>query len=154
MEDILKKTENNGSWYVTVARKVEKETADKVREFKNEYKLKGVRLESDTKRYYPYSSLACHVIGALSEPITTALTGWRHSTIPLSPERRGKYMRLANAYGTDLLFDQYEGYTGAENGLDLVTTIDLTIQHYVEKSLYQAVEDYDIQNGAALSQWM
>ena len=30
-EDILKKTENNGSWYVTVARKVEKETADKVR---------------------------------------------------------------------------------------------------------------------------
>lgn len=57
-------------------------------------------------------------------------------------------MRLANAYGTDLLFDQYEGYTGAENGLDLVTTIDLTIQHYVEKSLYQAVEDYDIQNGA------
>lgn len=57
-EDILKKTENNGSWYVTVARKVEKETADKVREFKNEYKLKGVRLESDTKRYYPYSSLA------------------------------------------------------------------------------------------------
>lgn len=48
---------------MTVARKVEKETADKVREFKNEYKLKGVRLESDTKRYYPYSSLACHVIG-------------------------------------------------------------------------------------------
>lgn len=57
-------------------------------------------------------------------------------------------MRLANAYGTDLLFDQFEGYTGAENGHDLVTTIDLTIQHYVEKTLYQAVEDYDIQNGA------
>ncbi len=57
-------------------------------------------------------------------------------------------MRLANAYGTELLFDQYEGYTGAEDGLDLVTTIDLTIQHYVEKSLYQAVEDYDIRNGA------
>ena len=29
-----------------------------------------------------------------------------------------------------------------------MTTIDLTIQHYVEKTLYQAVEDYDIQNGA------
>ena len=147
MEDILKKTENNGSWYVTVARKVEKETADKVREFKNEYKLKGVRLESDTKRYYPYSSLACHVIGFVGTD-NYGLDGVEAQYDSALSGTSGKYMRLANAYGTDLLFDQYEGYTGAENGLDLVTTIDLTIQHYVEKSLYQAVEDYDIQNGA------
>ncbi len=146
-EDILKKTENNGSWYVTVARKVEKETADKVREFKNEYKLKGVRLESDTKRYYPYSSLACHVIGFVGTD-NYGLDGVEAQYDSALCGTSGKYMRLANAYGTDLLFDQYEGYTGAENGLDLVTTIDLTIQHYVEKSLYQAVEDYDIQNGA------
>ncbi len=146
-EDILKKTENTGSWYVTVARKVEKETADKVREFKNEYELKGVRLESDTKRYYPYSSLACHVIGFVGTD-NYGLDGVEAQYDSALSGTPGKYMRLANAYGTDLLFDSYEGYTGAENGLDLVTTIDLTIQHYVEKSLYQAVEDYDIRNGA------
>ena len=145
--DILKKTENNGSWYVTVARKVEKETADKVRAFKNEYKLKGVRLESDTKRYYPYSSLACHVIGFVGTD-NYGLDGVEAQYDSALRGTAGKYMRLANAYGTDLLFDQFEGYMGAEDGLDLVTTIDLTIQHYVEKTLYQAVEDYDIQNGA------
>ncbi len=146
-EDILKKTENTGSWYVTVARKVEKETADKVREFKNEYELKGVRLESDTKRYYPYSSLACHVIGFVGTD-NYGLDGVEAQYDSALSGTAGRYMRLANAYGTELLFDQYEGYTGAEDGLDLVTTIDLTIQHYVEKSLYQAVEDYDIRNGA------
>ena len=146
-EDILKKTEDTGSWYVTVARKVEKETADKVRAFKNEYDLKGVRLESDTKRYYPYSSLACHVIGFVGTD-NYGLDGVEAQYDSALSGTQGRYMRLTNAYGTDLLFDRYEGYTGAENGLDLVTTIDLTIQHYVEKSLYQAVEDYDIQNGA------
>ena len=146
-EAILKKTQNSGSWYVTLARKVEKETADKVREFKNEYALKGVRLESDTKRYYPYSSLACHVIGFVGTD-NYGLDGIEAQYDSSLRGVSGRYMRLANAYGTDLLFDQYEGYTGAEDGLDLVTTIDLTIQHYVEKTLYQAVEDYDIQNGA------
>lgn len=146
-DSVLEKTKNNGSWYVTVARKVEKETADKVREFKNEYGLKGVRLESDTKRYYPYSSLACHVIGFVGTD-NYGLDGLESQYNSALCGTSGKYMRATNAYGTDLLFNQYEGYVGAENGLDLVTTIDLTIQHYVEKTLYQAVEDYDIQNGA------
>ena len=146
-QEILKKTENNGSWYVTVAKKVEKETADKVRAFKKEHNLKGVRLESDTKRYYPYSSLACHVIGFVGTD-NFGLDGIEAQYDSVLCGTSGKYMRATNAYGTDLLFDRYEGYTGAENGLDLVTTIDLAIQHYVEKTLYQAVEDYDIQNGA------
>ena len=146
-DSVLEKTKNTGSWYVTVARKVEKETADKVREFKHEYGLKGVRLESDTKRYYPYSSLACHVIGFVGTD-NYGLDGLEAQYNSALCGTSGKYMRATNAYGTDLLFNQYEGYAGAENGLDLVTTIDLTIQHYVEKALYQAVEDYDIQNGA------
>lgn len=145
--EILKKTENTGSWYVTVAKKVEKETADRVREFKKEYNIKGVRLESDTKRYYPYSSLACHVIGFVGTD-NYGLDGIEAQYDSALCGVSGKYMRATNAYGTDLLFERFEGYTGAENGNDVVTTIDMTIQHYVEKSLYQAVEDYDIQNGA------
>ncbi len=57
-------------------------------------------------------------------------------------------MRATNAYGTELLFNQFEEYRPGEDGYDIVTTIDSTIQYYVEKHLRQAVEDYDIQNGA------
>ncbi len=50
-EEILEKASRTGSWYVTVARKVERETAQRIRRFKQQYGLRGVRLETDTKRY-------------------------------------------------------------------------------------------------------
>ena len=62
-DDVYEKTGRSGSWYVTVARKIEKEKADAVRTFKAENDLHGVRLETDTKRSYPNSALACHLIG-------------------------------------------------------------------------------------------
>ena len=146
-EDILKKTENTGSWYVTVAKKLEKPVADEIRAFKEENGLRGVRLESDTKRYYPYSSLACHVIGFVGTDNTglDGLEAWYNKSLSGIP---GKYMRASSAYGTDLLFTQYEGFYGAVSGHDVISTIDTSIQYFVEKNLRQAVKDYDIQNGA------
>lgn len=146
-DDVLEKTKNTGSWYATVARKVEPDVVDKVREFKKEYDIRGVRLESDTKRYYPYSSLACHVIGFVGTDNygLNGIEAWYNSYLA---GKDGKYRRATNAYGTDLLFLQYEDYAGAESGCDVVTTIDATIQYYLEKNLRQAVADYDIQNGA------
>ncbi len=145
--EILEKTKNNGSWYVTVARKIEPDVADKIRELKKEYNLHGVRLESDTKRYYPYSSLACHVIGFVGTD-NYGLNGIELKYNSYLAGQNGTYRRATNAYGTDLLFLQYEDYNGAQSGCNIVTTVDSTIQYYVEKNLAQAVEDYDIQNGA------
>ena len=146
-EEVLKKCHESSSWYVTVKKKLEREQADAVRQFKNEHGLKGVRLETDTKRYYPNSSLACHLIGfvgtdnygleGIEARYDSALTG-----------KAGKTVRATNAFGTDLLFSRFEQHYPGEDGYDIVTTLDSTIQFYVEKHLKQAVEDYDIQNGA------
>lgn len=146
-EDILKKTEDTSSWYTTVARKIEAETADEIRRFKEEYGIKGVRLESDTKRYYPHSSLACHVIGFVGTDNygLNGIEAWYDSSLAGTD---GSYKRLTAASGTEMLLTDYEGYYGAESGYDIVTTVDSTVQYYVEKHLRQAVADYDIQNGA------
>ena len=61
----------------------------------------------------------------------------------------GFIMRSTTAAGTDLLYTSWEDYFDAVPGSDVELTIDATIQYYVEKHLAQAVEDYDIQNGAA-----
>ncbi len=145
--DILDKCAQTGSWYVTVARKIESDLANEVRQFKADYGLRGVRLETDTKRYYPNSSLACHLIGfvgtdnygleGIEAQYNSALTG-----------TAGKTVRATNAYGTELLFSRFEEFTPGEDGYDVVTTIDSSIQYYIEKHLKQAVVDYDIQNGA------
>lgn len=48
-----------------------------------------------------------------------------------------------------MLFVNYEDYYDETKGNDMNLTIDATIQYYLEKHLQQAVEDYDVQNGAA-----
>ena len=132
---------------MTVARKLEKEKADEVRAFKNRYGLRGVRLETDTKRYYPNSSRACHLIGFVGTD-NYGLEGIEARYDEALSGSPGRTVRATNAMGTELLFSQFEEYYPGEDGFDLVTTIDETIQYYVEKHLKQAVADYDIQNGA------
>lgn len=145
--DVYEKTGQTGSWYVTVKRKVEAEDAEKIREFKSENNLRGVRLETDTKRYYPNSSLACHLIGFVGTD-NNGLEGIEAQYESALAGMAGRTVRTTNAYGTELLFGQFEEFCAGENGYDVVTTIDSTIQYYIEKHLKQAVEDYDIQNGA------
>ena len=145
--DLLNKASRQSSWYVTVARKVEQETAEKVRAFKSENNLRGVRLETDIKRYYPNSSLACHVIGFVGTD-NYGLEGIEARYDEALAGSAGRTVRMTNAFGTDLLFSGFEAYEPGNAGMDVVTTLDSTIQYFVEKHLRQAVEDYDIQNGA------
>ena len=145
--DIYEKTGRTGSWYVTVARKIENDKAEAVRKFKAEHGIRGVRLETDTKRYYPNSALACHLIGFVGTD-NYGLEGIEARYDELLSGTAGNTRRATNAYGTELLFTQYEDYIPGEDGCDIITTLDSTIQYYVEKHLKQAVEDYDIQNGA------
>ena len=146
-DELLQKCAQTGSWYVTVARKLEREQADAVRQFKNDNNLRGVRLETDTKRYYPNSSLACHLIGFVGTD-NTGLEGIEARYDSLLSGTAGRTRRMTNAFGTDLLFEQFEEFEPGEDGCDIVTTIDSTIQYYIEKQLRQAVADFDIQNGA------
>ena len=145
--ELLEKTGQTGSWYVTAARKLEREQADAVRRFKTENGLRGVRLETDTKRYYPNSSLACHLIGFVGTD-NYGLEGIEARYDAALAGTAGRTLRLTNAFGTDLLFEQFEEFEPGRDGCDVVTTIDSTIQYYVEKHLKQAAADYDVQNGA------
>ena len=145
---IMELTQDTKSWYKTIARKVEQDVSDQVREFKNENDLKGVKIETDSKRYYPYSSLACHVVGFVGYE-NTGLSGLELSMNSVLTGSAGRVVRAKNAYGTDMLYTKYEDYYDAEDGYSVVTTIDRTIQYYMEKHLKQAAADFQTQNGAA-----
>ena len=146
-ETLYEKTGRKGSWYVTAARKLEREQADKVREFKAEHGLKGVRLEADTKRYYPNSRLACHLLGFVGTD-NTGLEGIEARYDEILAGTASRSLRATNAYGSELLFSRYEDYRPGEQGSDIVLTLDATVQYYVEKHLRQAALDYDAVNGA------
>ena len=59
----------------------------------------------------------------------------------------GKVVTTKGNYGSEMLYT-YEKYYDASDGDSLVTTIDQTVQHYLEKNLETAIEKYDILNGA------
>lgn len=153
-ETVYKKITRN-SGYEIIKRRVEKETADKLRalmsftdeEGKTSNKLRGVYLSEDTKRYYPYGKLASHVIGFVGTD-NQGLNGVELSFDKYLKGLPGRVVTAKNAMGTDMPF-KYEKYINPENGANLVLTIDETIQHFVEKNLEQAVADYKVQNGAA-----
>ena len=145
--DIYEKTGRRGSWYVTVARKIESDKADAIRRFKAENKISGVRLETDTKRYYPNGRLACHLLGFVGTD-NYGLEGIEARYDDALSGTAGRSLRATNAYGGEMLLRRYEEYRPGEDGCDLVTTVDASIQYYVEKHLRQAVLDYDALNGA------
>ncbi|NLL40080.1 MAG: PASTA domain-containing protein [Clostridiales bacterium] len=146
-ESIMEKWEDTKSWYKTVAVKIEQEVSDKVREFKNEHKLKSVHIVEDTKRYYPYSSLASQVIGFVGID-NKGLEGVEAVYEKYLRGLNGRIVRATSSEGTDMLFNKYEDYFDAVEGNALVLTLDTTIQYYLEKHIEQAINDYMVQNGA------
>ncbi len=139
---------DKSSWYKTVLRRADYETTEKVRAFKNEHGLRSIKIETDNKRVYPYSSLASHVIGFVGAD-NTGLAGVEYSYNEVLTGQNGSVSRLKNSAGSDMLFTSWEEVKEPRNGAELKLTLDVTLQYYLEKQLRQAVEDYSIRNGAA-----
>ncbi len=147
-ETVLAKAENHQSFYEIVARQVDPEDADRIREFKEENNIVGVWMATDSKRYYPYGSLAAHIIGFVGMD-NTGLAGIESRYDDALSGKTGRIVRAADEKGTGMLLVRYEDYIDAAVGYDVTLTTDATIQYYLEKHLQQAVQDYDVQNGAA-----
>jgi len=146
-DSIREKAKDTKSQYKTISVKIEKELADRVREFKNTNSLKGIYIVSDTKRYYPYNGIAAHVVGFVG----TDNNGLGGVEAIYEDDLRGVDGRIVtakNSAGTDMLYTKFEQYYDAENGNDVVLTIDVTAQYYLETALQEAIEDYSILNGA------
>ncbi len=122
--------------FVWLARKVSNGTAREV----NRLKIKGVDLLAEDRRLYPNGRLACHLLGIVNidnegmeglelyyDRYLRGEPGWRRSA------RDGK-QREVLAWG-------YESMPPVE-GLNLVLTVDQSIQYIAEKGLKKVVDRY------------
>lgn len=145
-EEIYEKSQGN-SYFVYLKRRVENDVRDQVNQFLEDNGISsGVRLIEDYKRYYPYGTVASTVLGFTG----TDGQGLEGLELQYDSELRGTAGRLIasrNAVGTDMPFE-YEQYVEAEDGHDLVLTIDETVQSILEKYLAEGVEQFDVTNGA------
>ncbi len=142
--DVVKKLGRTDTKYQRIKRKVERADADKVREFIELNDIKGIHLEEDTKRYYPYGHLASHVIGFTNSD-NMGIYGVESYYEKYLKGTSGKIITAQDAKGRDMP-QQYESYIGAENGTNVVTTIDWQVQSILEKNLETALKDTNARN--------
>ena len=105
----------------------------------------GVNIDEDTKRYYPYGTLASNIIGFTGSD-NQGLEGLESYYDDILRGTQGKILKLTDATGTDMGTDG-EDYIPAEDGDDIVLTIDMTIQAIAEKYLAQACIDNECTDG-------
>ena len=147
-EKTLDKTKQNVA-VVNIAKKVEKEKTDKLREWmNNENIIDGINIDEDTKRYYPYSNLASHIIGFCGSD-NQGLDGIEAKYDEILSGKKGKVSEEADAKGQKI-GNNGEKYESPIDGNSIVLTIDMTIQAIVEKYIEEACIDNICTDGASI----
>ena len=62
-DDVRDRMNNTDSQYELLAKKVDEDTANQIRQLINDLNVEGLDLTATSKRVYPYGSLASHVLG-------------------------------------------------------------------------------------------
>lgn len=170
---ILEKMGKTESQYVELKKKVEQKTADEIRRFingeiddqgnalttvnddgktvlisdptKGPTRLHGIFLNADSKRYYPYGTLASQVIGFVGSD-NTGLYGLEAKYDDVLEGTSGLTVTAKTNTGEDMLYP-YEQYYDAKNGDCLMTTIDVSVQSCLEKGIESMVDKFGAKHG-------
>ena len=143
---ILEQAQDFSQRYKQVGSRVEEETAAKIRRFINDHDISGIHLEPNTRRTYPYGSLAAQVIGFTnasndgSEGVEAAYDSYLSGS-------SGKVITTKGNNEMDMPFS-YEKYVQSSEGCSVILTLDATVQACLEKQMEAAIDRYDVQNGA------
>ena len=121
--------------YVTVARKIEKDVADKVKELD----INGILVSPDTKRYYPNNNFLSQVLGS-TDSDGKGLTGLELQYNSYLSGTPGMKIAELDKNNRDLPYTSSQ-YTSPIKGKDVTLTIDENIQNFAEKIAKQCYEN-------------
>ena len=120
-EKTLKKVSKRSSIEI-IAKKVEKEKANELRKWITENDItEGINIDEDTKRYYPFNSLASQIIGFCGSD-NQGLNGIEAKYEDILKGTKGTISRITDARGSQI-DETNEEYKNPINGDDLVLTI-------------------------------
>lgn len=146
-DDVLAKLSKNSS-SETIATKVDEDKATKILNYISDKQVSGIRVDEDTKRVYPYSTLLANVLGFVGTDNVglEGIEAYYNSDLAGIP---GKIVGSTDGKGRETPFTN-EQYVAPTDGKDIVLTIDATIQSIVEKYLSKAIKENIAQYGMAV----
>ena len=131
--------------YREIKTNIEEEEAETIRAYITENKTSHyLYLISGTKRYYPYASLAAQALGFVNAE--GGAYGIEAMYNDVLEGTSGRVVTTKTAAGTEM-YNSYSEFVDAIDGYDLTLTIDATIQSYLEKTLEEGIQDYDVREG-------
>lgn len=132
--------------YQRLASAISADTAQRIRQLILEQEISGIHLEPNSRRVYPYGSLAAQVIG-FTNASHTGCEGVESAYNRYLSGTAGKVLTTKGNNEMDMPFS-YEQYLQSVPGCDVVLTLDTTVQQCLEKRMQEAIAKYDVQNGA------
>ena len=132
-EPVRKRVEKRSSREI-IKTNVDKEMGDRIRA----YRLDGVKVDEDYKRYYPYDSLASKVLGFTGGD-NQGIIGLEVKYEKYLKGMNGKILTMSDAKGVEIenaAEDRIEPIAGN----DLHISLDVNIQKYAEQLAYQVLE--------------
>ncbi len=150
-DEVIKRAVNVKRKYEVIAKEVDADSVKILRDFlrqplettgeKDEYvpdRTTMLCFTATNKRHYCYDTLACHVLG-FTDSEGSGIYGVEASYDDYLKGESGKYITARDGVGNEIPF-KYESYIGAENGANLVTTLDMRIQYELEAQLKATYE--------------
>lgn len=139
-EEKVRKRVEKVSSIERVKSNVDKEIADKIRE----YDLDGVMVDEDYKRYYPYDSLASKVIGFTGSD-NQGIIGLEVKYDDYLKGIDGTILTLTTAYGVEIE-NAAEDRIEPQPGNDLHISLDVNIQRYAEQAALKVMKAKNANN--------
>lgn len=147
-EETLKKV-NSSSSVQMIAKKVEQDKVEQLQKWMEDNKIGiGINIDTDTKRTYPYNNLASNLIGFCGTD-NDGKQGIELKWNSILTGTPGKIVTSKDAFQEEIP-NTDEKYIPAENGNDIVLTIDVYIQSIIEKFLKEAVDEFNATRGGTV----
>jgi cell division protein FtsI/penicillin-binding protein 2 len=110
-------------------------------------KIDGIGIESRWRRFYPLGRVAAHVVGFTGTD-GEGLAGLELGYDSVLKGKLGGGTFYADAARRPVKLNSFEGF--AQDGCDVVLTIDATIQEITRTALQKQVTEYQAQSGVAM----
>ncbi len=120
---------------VRVAKYLEKNVAEQVRDLS----ISALQISEDTRRYYSLGNFASQVLGSVNDD-NAGRTGIELEYDQYLSGVAGRWVRNVDVNSNELL-DGSEEYHEAQDGLNVVLTLDEAIQYYAEKAVAEGMKE-------------
>ena len=131
-----------------IKRQVDQDVADKIEQDLSDQGLAGIYYLKDSKRIYPYGSTGAQILGFVGSE-GTGLSGLEYYYNDILTGTDGQMIMETGLGGTPIAGGTSE-VTEAQNGTDIMLSVDIDLQEEAERIIAEGVETYQSESGSVM----